>query len=335
LDTPLISVILPFFNDDSTIAEAIESIIHQTYTNFELLLINNNSKDNSRHISERFKDKDPRIKIIHESQQGIAHSLNKGIIESKGLYIARMDADDYSYPNRLEQQLLTMQKDATLDLLGTAVNYKSRTSQSEGIQYFIDWQNSLTSFDEIKTHSFVESPIVHPTFFFKKSSIEKFGSYLHGDFPEDYELILRWLSYGAKIKKIKEIYLDWFDSDQRLTRTDSRYSEENFFKIKSRYLAKWLKENNPNHPHVLIWGAGKKAKAFSNLLTNYDIKITGYIDVDPQKSNNSNIIFYKDLTYKKEHFILSYVGNRSARNKISDFLSKSGYENGKNYLLIN
>ncbi len=69
--------------------------------------------------------------------------------------------------------------------------------------------------------------------------------YLHGDFPEDYEMWLRWMDGNVKVGKVDEVLLDWYDSDTRISRNHSIYSDKSFYKIKTYYLAKWLKKYNP------------------------------------------------------------------------------------------
>ena len=96
--------------------------------------------------------------------------------------------------------------------------------------------------------------------------MEQQGLYLSGDFPEDYEMWLRWLDRGVKIAKVAEVVLDWHDSEGRLTRTHPIYSDRAFYDIKSKYLAGWLEQNNPFHPLVAIWGASRISRRRAKIL---------------------------------------------------------------------
>jgi glycosyltransferase involved in cell wall biosynthesis len=93
-----VSVVMPFYNAGATIARAIQSILDQTYCNFELLLVDNNSTDNSTVIAREFAQNDKRIVLLQEPRQGVTYAANKGNNAARGEYIARMDADDVSLP---------------------------------------------------------------------------------------------------------------------------------------------------------------------------------------------------------------------------------------------
>ena len=101
--SPKVSVILPFYNAENTLSKAVDSILLQTYNNFELLLIDNNSTDKSLYIVKDFIKKDHRIQLLTEERQGVAFAMNKGIDFSNGEYIARMDADDYIFTREVRK----------------------------------------------------------------------------------------------------------------------------------------------------------------------------------------------------------------------------------------
>lgn len=115
---PLISVVMPVYNAASTVQQAIQSILNQTYTHFEFIIINDGSTDNSLELMNAFEDK--RIKVINFAiNKGIVAALNKGVAEVKGEFIARMDADDESFPERFQYQVDYMQKYPEIGVCGT------------------------------------------------------------------------------------------------------------------------------------------------------------------------------------------------------------------------
>jgi glycosyltransferase involved in cell wall biosynthesis len=117
IDEPLISIIMPVFNGEKYLHKAIKSILSQTLDDFEFLIINDGSTDNTRNIIESYKDE--RIRLIdNEINLGLASSLNRGISLSRGVYIARMDADDVSFPERFKRQVEHLQAHPEIDLLG-------------------------------------------------------------------------------------------------------------------------------------------------------------------------------------------------------------------------
>jgi glycosyltransferase involved in cell wall biosynthesis len=329
-DTPKVSVILPFYNAENTLEKAILSILNQSFQDFEFLLVNNNSSDASHSIAKKYMSEDSRIDILSEKNQGVVHAANKGMKAAVGEYFARMDADDVSMSNRLLEQVQLLDNEPAVGLLAGKVKYSGDES-NEGFIRYVDWSNDITKHDQLYLNQFVEYPIVNPTIMIRKELFQKYGGYEDGYFPEDYEYFLRLISDGVQMKKTKNVVLEWQDSPNRLTRTNDRYVQSAFFKIKAKYLTKWLSQHNPNHPEVVVWGGGKLAKRYSSYLKPFGIRITKIVDV--KTAQNSSALYYQDIDAYKDSFILSYVSSRDAREEIREFLNKNGLKEGINYLI--
>ena len=330
MKAPAISVILPYFNVQQTLVRCIQSILKQTFEDFELILVDNNSTDDSAQIAGSFSKTDHRIKLVSESRQGVAFASNRGFQLAQGRFLARMDADDEMRPNRLEVQLAHLQSDEQVDLIGGQVAYQG-PEENTGFRHYVDWSNRLLSPDDLFMNRFVELPMVNPTFMFRRSSWVKYGSYRDGDFPEDYELFLRWMDQGARVSKVPEVVLDWHDLPERLTRTHPHYEEEAFFKIKALYLSKWLKQNLEKKS-IWAWGAGRVSRRRSAYILYHGLKIAGYIDVVP-KNLTLPCVHFEDIPPPGKQFILSYVGNRGKRDEIRQFLQSRGYVEGVDFIL--
>ncbi|MCP4457244.1 MAG: glycosyltransferase [Cytophagales bacterium] len=327
-----VSVILPFYNAVQTLEIAIRSILDQTFQDFELLLIDNNSIDGSTEIARRALE-DGRVRLIQESNQGVVYAANRGLEEACGSYIARMDADDWSFPNRLEKQVELLDTNPSIGLVSGGVEYFGK-SPKEGFTKYLDWINGLVGINEIYLNQFVEYPIVNPSIMFRRELTEKFGVYKSGDFPEDYEYFLRLQQEGVRMKKADCAVIKWNDLPNRLTRTHVNYSEEAFDRIKSKYLQKWLKEHNPYYPNIWIWGAGKKARQKSVLLRNQEVEISGFIDVSVKNhSGDSPVIHFDSLPDQPDRFIVSYVSKWGARQEIQEFLKLKGWKEGIDFIM--
>ncbi len=332
---PKISVLLPFYNSEKTLERAIRSIQNQKFCDFECILIDNNSTDNSREIAKPFSNSDNRFILISEPQQGVVYASNKGWNNSKGKYIARMDSDDWSHPERLGLQDKFLENNPTYGAVATLVTHISHSDQTGGMSRFVEWNNSLVSSDQISNNRFVELPIVNPSAMWRRTIAEENGMFEHGNFPEDYEMWLRWMDNGVKIGKIDKYLLDWYDSDTRLSRTDSIYSDASFYKIKTKYLAYWLEKNNPFHPDVAVWGASKISRRRAKLLELYDINIKCYIDTKKSKRDlDKPVYYYEDIPSKDEAFVLTYIRQMNAKQQICEFLKTKGFIEGDNYLLV-
>ncbi|WP_420581186.1 glycosyltransferase family 2 protein [Reichenbachiella sp.] len=328
----LISVVLPFYNAQSCLKQAITSILNQTYSDFELLLINNNSTDNSESIAKQLAQTDSRIQLLSETQQGVVFAANTGMRAAKGEFIARMDADDVAQPERLERQLRHLESNPDISISASQANYKTENKELSDFSHFVEWSNALVSWKDIYQNRFVEFPVVNPTLMFRRSLLEEVGYLKEGDFPEDYEWFLRAINKGFKIEKLPLPLLDWHDSLKRLTRTDSRYQSDAFFRIKTKYLTIHLK--NINQTKVWIWGAGKFGLKRSQLLLNHGIEIVGYIDIKKGKQlNGFSCVHFKNIQIETQPFILSYITNRNKRDEVRSFLDSKDYREGKNYII--
>jgi glycosyltransferase involved in cell wall biosynthesis len=331
---PKVSVILPFYNSVATLNRAIQSIHEQDFEDFECFLVDNNSSDGSKEVAEDWTRKDRRFFLIHEARQGVMFASNRGAQMSRGDYLARMDSDDRAYPQRLTLQVAFLDQNPDYGAVAGRVRHVGDPLLTEGFRRFVDWSNSLVSYEEMYYRRFIEAPVVNPTAMWRRETMEDHGMYRSGDFPEDYEMWLRWLDEGVKMAKVPELVLDWHDSDQRLTRTDSIYSDRAFYEIKSRYLAKWLKQYNRFSPHVAIWGASRISRRRARILEQHGIRISTYIDTKSSRQIEKEVLYYKDLPRAGEYFILTYIRQMNNRAKIQTFLEERGYEEGKSYLLV-
>jgi len=331
---PKISVILPFYNAEATLERAIFSIADQTFTDFECILIDNNSTDKSNTVAKRWANRDKRFILITEKQQGVVFASNAGSKLAKSKYIARMDADDWAYPNKLKLQVHFLDNHPDFGAVAGLAEHVPHNENTEGFSRFVEWSNSIQTFEEISNRRFIELPIVNPTAMWREEIAQKHGMYSQGDFPEDYELWLRWLNEGVKIHKLPETVLKWYDSDTRLTRTQNIYSDNAFYRIKTKYLAEWLKINNPFHPNVAIWGASRISRRRAKLLEQYGIIIYCYIDTKKGRQLDHKVIYYKNIPPPQEIFVLSYIKQMDNREQIRKFLNSKGYLEGENYLQV-
>lgn len=336
---PEISIIMPCFNSAKTVRNAINSIQHQTFADWELIVVDDGSTDATADILAEISNNDSRLHIIRQNHAGIVPALLEALNVASAPYIARMDADDTSLTHRLEKQLTFLQQHPHIGLLSCLVKYGGDPVEQCGYKQHVDWINSVVSTEDLIHNRFIESPFAHPSIMFRANLLKQYGTYRNGPFPEDYELWLRWMDQGVVPAKIPEPLLIWNDPPHRLSRTDDRYSVDAFYKIKAEYLAKELVRTHGNRPSVWIWGAGKTSVKRSDYLKVHGARIVGYIDVDPNKignkRNNLPILSAFDLPIDQNKTILFYVGSRGAREKTINYLKKINCcKVGENFLFV-
>jgi glycosyltransferase involved in cell wall biosynthesis len=170
---PFVTVVMSVFNGDKYLEESVESILNQTYKEFEFIIINDGSTDKTSKILNQYQD--DRLLIINQKNQGLSKSLNLGIRKSKCNYIARMDADDISYPERLKEQIKFLKKNDEIIVLGTQTHIISEDGE-------IIYSSNLPINDIIlKTRLPSHCPFYHGSTMFKKVSAINAGLY-----PEEY-----------------------------------------------------------------------------------------------------------------------------------------------------
>lgn len=327
---PQISILMPVRDAEGTLAAAVESVRAQTFVDWELVIVDDGSTDGTAALLDDMAGQDARIVKLRQPAAGIAEALNRGLSACRSDFIARMDADDVMDARRLELQRLHLLEHAGCGLVSSRVKFGGT---EPGYAAHVDWVNSLQSHEMISRRRFVEAPVAHPSVMFRRELVEKHGGYRGGDFPEDYELWLRWLEAGVRFGKVEETLLTWNDPPTRLSRTDPRYSVEAFYAMKCGYLRRWLEAHAAGR-EVWLWGAGRITRRRFDPLTG----VTGFIDVDASKRgrhrDGREVRLADDLPERSGSFILAGVGSRGAREKIHAHLIQRGWEEGRDFLLV-
>jgi glycosyltransferase involved in cell wall biosynthesis len=178
---PLVSVLMPVYNAEKHLKEAIDSILIQSYAHFEFLIINDGSKDRSETIIKSCKDERITL-IINPENKGLIYSLNYGISLCKGKYIVRMDADDISLPERIEEQIKFMEQHPEVSVCGC--DYTQFTAASE-TRY-----HAASNHDEILSFMIFNSSVVHPSLILRTSVLQTLDPVFNAGYQhsEDYEL---------------------------------------------------------------------------------------------------------------------------------------------------
>jgi glycosyltransferase involved in cell wall biosynthesis len=218
--TPKISVILPVFNAQTYLQESIESILSQTFTNFELIIINDGSTDQSLDIIQSYSDE--RIKLINQANAGLPISLNRAIAIAKGQYLARQDADDISLPSRLAEQAAYLDEHPACALLGSWANILMDNSPTDRALQHPHLNGDIA----LKLLFF--NCFVHSSVMIRKSALEKSGLYPEerDKFPpEDYDLWLR-ISKSFEVANIPKALLQYRELPNSISRTKLQIMQE-------------------------------------------------------------------------------------------------------------
>ena len=231
IKSPIVSVVMTVYNAEPYLVEAVDSILSQTLGELELIAINDGSTDASGDLLDRYSILDDRVRVIHQENYGIYAAANRGFELARGKYLARMDADDIAFPDRLNNQISIMEKDVSLILLGTAYE-------------LIDKDGSVIRLDrlpesdmEIRWHLLFNNPFAQSTVMFKKDFLRKWE--LQHDpgikFAGDYHLWSKLVNYG-KARNLPAPSVQRRYHSSQVSETSSTAQQENATKISQKNL---------------------------------------------------------------------------------------------------
>jgi len=232
----LISVILPVYNAEKYVKEAIQSILNQTYPHFELLVINDGSIDNSLQIINSFEDN--RIVLINNPENlGLIDTLDIGIRKSKGDYIARMDADDISLPQRFEKQIEFLNLNPDIDILGTSFEIFGHENKIS---------NTISKSKQIEIELYFNNVICHPSVMMRADSIMKNNlffekQYIHN---EDWAFWLSAIQKGLKISNLNIVLLKYRLEGQNISINNSSTAFERHGDLYAHFIKDLFKESS-------------------------------------------------------------------------------------------
>lgn len=202
--SPAISVILPVYNAEAYVREAVQSILAQTFMDFELIIINDGSTDGSGTILRELAERDARIVLVERPNDGLVSALNEGIERARADLIARMDADDVSMPERFALQHARMVQEPELAVLGSFIRFMDKAGNIIRLSEY-----PLTP-KETARHVEKGCPVAHPTVMMRRGAVLKIGGYRKAfSHAEDYDLWLRMNDLGYAIANLPQPLLNY------------------------------------------------------------------------------------------------------------------------------
>lgn len=259
----LVSILMPVKNGSLYLFECIQSIVNQTYQNWELIAINDHSSDNSCAIIQDFSHCDVRIKLIENFGQGIPQAIQSGLKISRGSLVTRMDCDDVMDEKKLElmsEKLLEAKKKSVVVSL---VKYFSDDELGDGYRRYEQWINDLSISEESFREIYRECVIPSPSWMLRKEDIDDDTLLSGNTLPEDYNFCFKLYEHNFNILCVQEQLHFWRDHNERLSRNNPNYDIRKFGPFKLSWFLKLEVEDNNE---LVLWGAGKKGKEMAKYL---------------------------------------------------------------------
>lgn len=329
-----VSILIPFKNTALFLPECIDSVIGQTYLQWEIIAVNDHSSDESLKIVQDYAKKDKRIRVVNNQGAGIIEALRTAYKLSKGELITRMDSDDIMAPKKLEFMVTALLKYGSQHLAIGQVKYFSSKGIGNGYDRYAKWLNKLTATGSNFSEIYKECVVPSPCWMVYREDFERCGAFKPNRYPEDYDLAFRFYENQLNCIPCHEILLYWRDYDSRTSRTSEHYAQNYFLDIKLHYFLKldW-KSKRP----LTLWGAGNKGKTIAKFLVQKKIDFHWICD-NPNKIGKE--IYGKEMHHfeKLENLenpqTIITVANKKEQEQIRQYLLEIDKKNMRDYFFF-
>ena len=318
---PKISIIMPARNAEKWIKETIDSIISQSFSDWELICINDASTDKTCHAIRSFRD--DRVTLKDNHGKGIISALQLGLSIAKGEFITRMDADDIMPEGRLQLLHDQLHSSPVKTIVTGKVQYFPEASVSKGYLKYQSWLNERIKRNDHWKHVYRECVIASPNWITRKSDLLKHRIFDEMVYPEDYSMCFQWMKSGFQINAVNDTTLLWREHRERTSRNSEIYDQPSFFKLKSReFLYKF------NGQTIGLIGVNQKSKEFlKHVADTGNIK---WYDIDANNYGSPiNNLIVEDVQ-KINADVLAICVYPENILRLESFLESKGFEIGKN-----
>ncbi|MBO0353165.1 glycosyltransferase family 2 protein [Muricauda ruestringensis] len=319
-----VSIIIPFKDTADFLPECLDSIVNQTYIDWEVLAVNDHSTDTSLELLSSYSQRDKRIKVFQNNGNGIIPALQTAFAQSSGGFVTRMDSDDIMEPNRLEVMVNSLIKYGKEHVAVGKVKYFSNRGISNGYQRYEEWLNQLTSTGNNFEEIYKECVIPSPCWMVYRSDFEQSKGFEPKRYPEDYDLTFRFYEHGFKIIPCDQVLHLWRDYDTRTSRTHEHYAQNYFLDIKLHYFLKL--DYDKNRP-LVVWGAGFKGKKIAKGLKKQGLDFIWLCDNTKKigkKIYGKELVHFEALQSLKNPQSIITVANENAQHEIRSYFSELG-----------
>ena len=332
---PLVTALLPVRDEAEHLSEALASLSAQTFADFEVLVVDDGSRDGSAAIAEARAREDGRFRVLRQEPAGIVAALERGRSEARGRLIARMDGDDVALPERLEAQVDAL-ADPELAACGGRVAYFPEAAVRDGARRYERWLNGLVTAEAAARDVFVECPLPHPALTMQGGRARRGGRLPRSRAGP------RTTTSSCASGPPGTASATWrrrFFAGE----TTARAARARTRPIRSRRscAARCTTCGRPScaaFPSVVIWGAGPVGKSFARELQAQGSQVAAFVDVDPRKIGHdvhgAPVVGIEDAPRYREAFAIGAVAGEVARAEIREAVAAEGRRDGVDFVAV-
>ena len=267
---PLVTIIMAVKDTAPYLHDCLNSILAQTYQNWELIAVNDHSSDDSPKILQEYATKDSRIRFLNSDKPKLIPTLQVGYAETKGTLINRMDSDDKMPDYKIQVLVEEWNKHGKGTVIAGGTNhFVDEGVVGDGFIKYEEWLNEVARTSTHYQEIYRECVIPSHCWLIHKEDFDAAGAFDPIIYPEDYDLCFRFYKLGLTIIGIDKILHHWRDRSDRISRTWEEYQDNRYFDLKLRFF--YELDRDKTRPLVL-WGAGKNGKDMAKLLQSYNDK---------------------------------------------------------------
>lgn len=264
MSEPLISIIMAAKDTEPYLEACLDSILAQTYTNWELIAVNDHSSDRTPEILQEYALQDSRIRVFHSDRPRLIPTLQIGYAQCSGTLINRMDSDDKMPDYKLQVMLDEWKKYGKGTIIaGGTEHFVDEGEVGDGFRRYERWLNEVARNNSHYQEIYQECVIPSHCWLIHKEDFDAVGAFDPIVYPEDYDLCFRFYRAGFQVVGLNKVLHYWRDRSNRISRTWEEYKDNRYFDLKIRYF--YELDRDRSRPLVL-WGAGRNGKDMAKLL---------------------------------------------------------------------
>jgi glycosyltransferase involved in cell wall biosynthesis len=329
---PAVSVLLPVRDAAPWLGSSLASLWRQSFRDFEVVAVDDGSRDGSGERLERAAEHEPRLRVIHTPPRGLPAALATAHQHARAPLLARHDADDLSHRDRLALQVAHLAAHPRVAVVGTRLRLFPAGAVRAGMRRWVAWHNELLAHEEMAREVLVESPLAHGSALLRARWVERAGGWTDRGWAEDVDLWVRLLGVGARFAKLPRVLYAWRQHAASATWNDPRYARARMRALRAHALERGLLAGARA---VTLVGVGASLRGWRHDLQQRGIAVTALEQGRPPRPRSGPATTWRDWLPPAtgQPWVLVF-GAAPARRRWRCVLQEAGAVEGRDFVFV-